>query len=177
MATAISLSLWQWMPTATCGKRWQTSRVIVEDLVGETAAVGVAQAQAVGAGFGRGGQRLQRVVRIVLVAVEEVLGVEHHFLAVLLEVAHRVADHAQVLVERRAQDFQHLVVPALAEDGDGGGAGLEQRLDVGIVGDALADLARRAEGDDARVPAASACGARAKNSRSFGLEPGLPASM
>jgi hypothetical protein len=56
---------------------------------GERAAVGVAQAQHVGAGLVRGFQRAQRVIRVGDVAVEEMLGVVDHFLAVVLEVASR----------------------------------------------------------------------------------------
>ena len=123
----------------------------VEDLVREAAAIGIAEHQAVGTGIGRGGERLQGIVCIGLVAVEEVLGVVNQFLVQLLEIAHRVGDHRDVLVERGAQDFQHLIVPALAENGDRGGARLEQRLDVGILGNGNADLARRAEGDQARM--------------------------
>ena len=130
------------------------------DFVRETAAVGVAQHQAVGAGLGRGGERAQGIVGVGLVAVEEVLGVVHQFLALLLQIAHRVGDHRHVFVERGAQDFEHLIVPALAENGDGGGARLEQRPHIGILGDGRADLARRAESNQARMGQLEVCGAR-----------------
>ena len=60
-------------------------------LAGQRAAVGVAQAEHVGAGFLGGFERAQREIAIVLVAVEEVLGVVDHFLAVRLQVLHGVA--------------------------------------------------------------------------------------
>ena len=151
LATAISLSLWQWMPTAAFGKRAQTVRVMSKISSGKLPPLVSHSTRLSAPASTAAASVLQGVVGVVLVAVEEVLGVEHHFLAVLLQVAHGVADHGQVFFQRGAQDLQRLVVPALAEDGDGGGAGLEQRLHVGVVGDADADLARGAEGDDAGV--------------------------
>ena len=53
----------------------------VADPARQHAAVGVAQRDHLGAGLVRGAQHLQRVVAVVAVAVEEVLGVEEHPLA------------------------------------------------------------------------------------------------
>ncbi len=48
--------------------------------------------------------------RGLLEAVEVVLGIEHHMPASRLQVRHRLADHAQVLFERRLQRALHLGV-------------------------------------------------------------------
>ena len=57
----------------------------LDQAAGQRAAVGIAQAEHVGAGVAGGFQRPQGVGRIGRVAVEEVLGVVDHFLAVILE--------------------------------------------------------------------------------------------
>ena len=71
----------------------------VAELVWEHAAVGVAQGDDVRARGGGGFQYFERVVRVGPVAVEEVLGVQEHPLAVLAQVGDRVGDHGEVLFE------------------------------------------------------------------------------
>ena len=66
-------------------------------LVGQRAAVGVAQDERPGAGLAGRPQRGERVVAVGLVAVEEVLGVVDHLAAVVGDEADRVRDHVQVL--------------------------------------------------------------------------------
>ena len=123
----------------------------VENVAGERAAVGVTQTETVCARLRRCRQSLQRVVGIGLVAIEEMLRVIHHLFALLLEVANRVADHAQVLIQRGAQDVGNLIIPTLAKDGDGGCAGLQQRQYIAVAGCIDAHLARTAKGNQARV--------------------------
>ena len=73
------------------------------DLGRQRPAVGVAERDDVGAGaFGRL-PGCERVLAVVLAAVEGVLGVVDHELAVLLQEAHGVADHREVLFRRRLQ--------------------------------------------------------------------------
>ena len=117
----------------------------------ESAAIRIAQAKAVGSGLHRHREGLQRVVGIGFVAIEEMLGVVHHFPSTLLEVADGVSDHAQVLVEGGAQDVGDLIVPALAEYGDGRCSRLQQRQHVAVTSHIGPHLARAAEGDDARM--------------------------
>ena len=74
LATPTSASLWQWMPTPAPTASSDGARG-GGDLVREVAAVGVAQRHPGGAGLGGGAHAAQRVVRVVEVAVEEVLGV------------------------------------------------------------------------------------------------------
>src|SRR5690606_7355904 len=89
----------------------------VGQFVGEHAAVGVAQGDHVGAGFGGGPHDLQRVVWVGLVAVEEVLGVEEDTLTLRTKVRDRVADHREVLLESRAEGQLHVPVVTLGDKG------------------------------------------------------------
>ena len=120
----------------------------VRDLVRETAAIGVAEDDAVRARRLGRQQRAERVVGIPLVPVEEVLGVVDDLLEVLEEVGDGVADHRQVLFERRPDRRGDVEVPRLAEDGDDGRSRLDQRLDVRVVLRAHARPPGRAERAD-----------------------------
>ena len=136
-ATAVSTSLWVWMPSLL-GR--DLSRHLLDrarDLVRQAAAVGIAEHQPAGTS-GRG--RLEtglRIAGIGGVAVEEMLGIEHHFHAAPPGLGHAVLDHAQVLVERGAEQ-QDLTGRALADQGDDLGLGLEQGGQPRIVGGAAA---------------------------------------
>ena len=68
-----------------------------DELVGQRAAVRVAQDERPGAGLARGPQRRERVVAVGLVAVEEVLGVVDRLAAAIDDEADRVRDHVEVL--------------------------------------------------------------------------------
>ncbi len=151
LATATSQSLWQWMPSSTrsCAAHRRDGG---GDVVGQRAAVGVAQDDDRGAGVLGRSQRLQGVLGVVPVAVEEVLGVVEDLAAGLAAVGHRIGDHAQVLFQRGAEHFADVQVPGLADDGDDRRLGVEQRLEAGVVGRLDALAARHAEGGDAGVP-------------------------
>src|SRR5713101_7293723 len=120
----------------------------LHDLVRQAAAVGVAEDQAAGARGLGGSEGLERVLAVLLEAVEEVLGVVDNLLEVLEEVGDRVPDHVDVLVERRPEGVRHVEVPRLAEDGDDRGARLDERLDVAVLLRPHSRTARRAEGGD-----------------------------
>ena len=88
LATATSLSLCAWMPKATlgsafCARGARAARIGAR----HRAAVGVAEDDDVGAGVGRALQRGERVLGVVGVAVEEVLGVVDDLVEVLLQEA------------------------------------------------------------------------------------------
>ena len=144
-ATACSVSLWAWMPTWSPGHHLDHLAHDRLDLVRQRAAVGVAQhdparALLVG-GLGAG----QRVGRIGLVAVEEVLAVEQHLAALGDRGAHAVADRGEVLLERGLERDLDVIVPRLGDEADRLGLGLEQRGEPGIVRGGAAGPPRHAE--------------------------------
>ena len=102
-------------------------------LVGQRAAVGVAQDQRPGARLARGPQRVQRIGPVRLVAVEVVLRVVDHLPAALGQERHGLRHHVQVLRRRGAQHLGHVQQPALAEDRDHGGLGRRQLAQVRVV--------------------------------------------
>ena len=124
------------------------------DLVRHRPPVGVAEHEGGGALLDRTLEHAQAELGVALVAVEEVLGVEEHDSALAAEEPHRVGDHGDALVECGLECLEDVVVPALADDAHGAGAGLEEVAE-GVVGVDLAELApRRAEGHQrARVEA------------------------
>jgi hypothetical protein len=80
----------------------------VFDLPRQRSAVGVTQHDDLGAAAYRRLQSLQRVVGVLFVAVEEVLGVVNHPTAFAPEIIDAVLDHAQVFVAGRAQHLGHV---------------------------------------------------------------------
>ena len=103
------------------------------DILGQGAAVGVAQDQGVGPGVGRGGQGRQGVCRVPGVSVEKMLGVEKHFQVMLFQVSHGVTDHGQVFIQGVVHDFRDMQIPGLADNGHGRGAAFDQKFDVLIL--------------------------------------------
>jgi hypothetical protein len=81
-----------------------------------------------------------------------VLGVVDHFFAVVLQIGDGLGDELQVFffgdAERAGNGVQ---VPALAEDGDHGRAGFDQRLHTAVLFDRVAGEARGAEGGELGV--------------------------
>ena len=131
-ATAQPVSLWQWMPTRT-PVRLDDVVDHVGDPAREHAAVGVAQRGHVGPGLERGAQHLERVVAVVAVAVEEVLGVEEHPLSLGTQVGDGVADHREVLLQRGAQRELDVPVVRLRDQRDDPGTRVAQGRDQRVV--------------------------------------------
>ncbi len=123
----------------------------VLDLPGQGAAVGVAEHHHVGAGLVRGADHGKRVVTVSPEAVEEVLAVDENAAALFTQVSHAVAEHLQVLVEGGAQGQLHVAVVGLGDEGDHGGAGIDQCGQLEILCSADAGAAGGAEGDQLRV--------------------------
>jgi hypothetical protein len=115
------------------------------------AAVGVAQRDHVRAGRGGGAHHLQRVGRVGPVAVEEVLGVQEHPLALGAQVGDRVGDHGQVFLQRGPQGQQDVPVVTLGDQGHDRRARFAQRDDLGVIGRLRAGPAGRAERGELRV--------------------------
>ena len=87
------------------------------DLVGQGAAVGVAQDEPGGPGLVGRPQHPEGELGVAAVAVEEVLGVEEHLEAgVAARNSTESADHGHGLVERRPQRLGDVVVPRLGHD-------------------------------------------------------------
>jgi hypothetical protein len=116
------------------------------DLVGQGAAVGVAQHEVSRRPLLGGRlEHPQRELGVVLVAVEEVLGVEEHPQAGGLEERDRLGHHRDALVERGAQRLGHVEVRALADDAHRRRAGVDQVAQGGVVVDLAQRLAGGAE--------------------------------
>ena len=115
------------------------------DLVGQRAAVGVAQHDVAGALHHGCLQGPQRELGVLLVAVEEVLHVDEHPPALAGEVLDGVGDHRLALVQRRLQRLGDVVVGALGDDAHRRRAGLDEVAQRGVVVDLAARAAGRAE--------------------------------
>ena len=95
------------------------------DISRQPAAVGIAQADGIGAGLADGADAVHRVFAIVVVAVEKMLRIEDDFIDVLLQKRNRVAQDVEVLFEGNPQRLAHVEVPGLANDGGDGSVGLQ----------------------------------------------------
>ena len=144
--------------------------------VRQRGAVGVAQRHALGARLGGGAQARERVGRVVAPAVEEVLGVVDHALALGDEEGDRVGDHRAG--SRRAStrdDLLEVQAPGLADERADRREALGQHAQRRVL-----VRARRRAGGSCRTrrsrSAASSCASSANSSASLGLEAGKPAS-
>ena len=120
------------------GKRTRNDADYLLHLEGKRAAVRLAKIDGVGAGLACRAHARERVVGIGLVAVEEVLGVEHDGEPVGLQIRDRVGDHAQVFLERGLQCARDLGIPRFPDDGCHRSAALDE------VGEPLVLVGRRA---------------------------------
>ena len=121
------------------------------DFLRQAAAVGVAQHDVRGAPGDGGGDGLGGVRGVGLPTIEEVFGVVDHLPTLLAEEGDRLADHGEVFFERHAQHVGDVEIVRLADDGDDGGAGVEQGLHAGVVGGLHAATAGHAEGAELGV--------------------------
>ena len=116
-----------------------------DQFVGQRAAVGVAECQRRSAAVSGRSQGRQRIRRVVLVAVEVMLGVVHPLSPVRAHVRDRVADHLEVFFGRGAQHGFDVEQPALAEDRDDGRMRFDERVEVGIGRGTVVPVARHPE--------------------------------
>ena len=105
-----------WIPSATPGSASRDDRHRDADLRRQRAAVGVAQHDPLGPRVGRRARAVQRVAGVFGEAVEEVLGVEQHALAVSDQERDRLGDHLQVLLARDAHDLLDVQHRGLADE-------------------------------------------------------------
>jgi hypothetical protein len=102
--------------------------------VWQGAAIGVAQDDPARAGIEGRLRASQRVFRVGLVAVEEMLAVDHRFLAGGECCLHAVGDAGEVLVVGGLQRHADMVVPGLGDKAHRIGPCLHQVLQAGVVG-------------------------------------------
>ena len=121
------------------------------DLVGQGAAVGVAEHDPARPGGVGGLDAIQRVGGVGFVAVEEVLGIEHGLVRTADRQRHAVGDHVDVLRPGDAKRHVDVEVPGLGDQADGIGLGAEQGGEPGIVFRAAAGAPRHAEGGELGV--------------------------
>src|SRR5690606_12028766 len=86
-----------------------------------------------GAGLVRGAGDGERVGAVALVAVEEVLAVDHRLAAGLAYGPDGLGDRLEVLLVADAEGDAHVIVPRLRHEADGSGARLKYRLETRIV--------------------------------------------
>ena len=83
-------------------------------LARQGAAVGVAEDQALGACFLRRLERLDGVLGVGLVTIEEVFGVKQGFAPLGHDMGHGIADGVEVFFQRDAKGFGHVVIVTFA---------------------------------------------------------------
>ena len=121
------------------------------DLVGKRAAVGVAKHDPARARPIGGARAVERVGGIGLVAVEEMLAVDHRLAPGGERRLHAVFDAGEVFLQRAAERDVDVIVPGLGDEHDGVGVGGEQRGEAGIVGGRAAGALGHAEGAEPRA--------------------------
>ena len=102
---------------------------------GQHPAVGVAHDADARAGVERRPQQRHAVVRVVLVAVEEVLAVDEHAPAVAHEEVDGVVHHREVLLVGGAQGLLDVAHVGLGHQAHDRRLGVQQRADLRVVGD------------------------------------------
>ncbi len=120
------------------------------DLVGQRAAVGVAQHHMAGALHDGGFQRPQAELRVGLVAVEEMLQVDHHHAPSGVQELDRVGDHQLAFLQRGLQRLGDLIVPTLGHDAHRARVRVEQVAQGRVVVGLAAGTACAAERDHRR---------------------------
>ena len=119
------------------------------DFVGQRAAVGVAQHHPARAGVVGGARAFERVGRVGLVAVEEMLAVDHRLAAGGDRRFDAVDDAGEVLLQRAAERDVDVIVPRLGDEDDRVGVGGDEGGEAGIVGRRAAGPLGHAESAEA----------------------------
>ena len=145
------------------------------DLMRQRPAIGVAEHEPARPGALGRLQAIEGIGGIGLVAVEEMLGVEHRLGATRDRQRDALLDHGEILAALDAERDIDLEVPALADHADGRRARPHQRGQPRIIAHAAAGPAGHAEGGElgrlqGRRPVA-------KKASSVGLAPGQPPSI
>ena len=112
---------------------WQHLADNLLHLIGQSAAVGVAQREAGSAALPRGLEGGQGVGGIGLVAVEKMLRVKPHLQSAVGQGGNAVADDAQVFLRGAAKHVAHMEQRAFAKQAYGVRAAAAQRIQPGVV--------------------------------------------
>ena len=120
------------------GKRTRDDADYLLHLKGKRAAVRLAKVDGIGTSLACRANARKHVVGVGLVAIEEVLGVEHDGKPVSLQKRDRVGDHAKVFLECGLQRARDLGIPCFPHDGCHRSAALDE------VGETLILIGRRA---------------------------------
>ena len=121
------------------------------DLRRQRSSVGVAKDDPSSARVISRARAFECVGRIGLVAVKEVLAVDHCLATRRDSGAHAVPDAREVLLERAAERDVNVIIPRFGDEHDRVGVCGEQRGDAGIVGGRAAGALGHAEGAKARL--------------------------
>ena len=121
------------------------------DLVGQGAAVGVAEHDPAGTAVVGGLHTGERIVAVRLVAVEEVLGVVHGLFTGVDGGLDGITDHGEVFVVGNLERDIDLVGPGLADEAGALSWRIQDRRDDRIVGGRAARASGHAEGNEARA--------------------------
>jgi hypothetical protein len=112
------------------------------------AAIGVAQHHPAGAGLVSGCGTGQRIIRIGLVAIEEMLAIDQRLAAGGKHCLDAVLDRLEVFLIGTAERHAHMVIPAFGHKTDGIAFGLQQGGEPRIIGRRDAGALGHAEGDE-----------------------------
>ncbi len=122
----------------------------LRDFVWKCATVGIAQNHPARASFKSGLCAGQSVVRVCLVAIKEVLAVDHGFFACLDGGFDRVCDAFQIFLVGALQRNINVVVPAFCHIACGVCCRLEDHLNTGIIADRAPSAFGHAKGGEGR---------------------------
>ncbi len=117
----------------------------------QSAAIGVAENNAVDIGLCRRLESFQRIVRVRLVAVEKVLGVVNHFADMLLEIGERIMNQLKIFLKTDPQSFTHMEVPGFTKNRNRIRPGRNQGLDIIVFLRGRFGAPGRTKGSNARL--------------------------
>ncbi len=121
------------------------------DLVGKRAAVGVAKHHPSRARPVGGAGAVERVARIGLVAVEEMLAVDHRLAPGGEGRLDALFDAGEVFFQRAAERDADVIVPSLGDEHDGVSVRGDERGEAGIIGGRASGAFGHAEGAEPRA--------------------------
>ncbi len=139
------------MPRLAVGQLRLDLRDDAIDLLRHGAAIGVAQDQPRRAGIRRRLHALQRVVRIGLVAVEEMLGIQQRLAAARHHRGDGFGDAVDIVLARNLERDIDMEIPALGDEAGRAGLRVQHGRQARIVGGAAPGALGHAEGGQLRM--------------------------